>query len=60
MSDRELEEANARELTRLTRELAELTDAATRPLGPPDFMQRYLSDLKRRITLLEKELSNSV
>lgn len=59
MSNRELEEANIRELAHLRHELANLTDPTQRPLGPPDFMQSYLTELKRRISLLEQELRRS-
>jgi len=43
-------------LALLRHELAKLTEPGNTPLGPPEFMQRYLCDLKRRIGDIETEL----
>jgi hypothetical protein len=47
-----------RELARLPSEFAELTDRDKKSLGPPDFMQSYIADLKRRIAQLESEIES--
>ncbi len=55
MNDPEIDAA-VRELARLRHEFADLTNPKKDPVGPPEFMQRYLADLKRRMAELEREI----
>jgi len=43
-------------LSMLRQEVSDLTAAGNPPLGPPDFMRRYINDLNRQIAVLEVEL----
>jgi len=56
--DKEIQQAARRELARLRRELGDIRDRHKPPLGPPDFMRRYIGDLERRRIALEKELDD--
>ena len=59
MSDPELRMAILREMASIRRELTDLANTMKPPLGPRDFVDRYIEQLKTRLGQLEEELKRT-